>query len=477
MSLPPARFRTLAGFDTIESADPSLQPSQPVPPLTDDRFDLAGLLATIWGARNLIFLATMLGAALGYALTFVVDKTYEARATVFVTPATFSTELTPQPFSIEAFERLADSEYVRNQVTSELRKNGQLGPTEAPGRMTTYLYPSREPQKPFLPLIELQAQGRTPEIAQATANTWADIFVAEQAQLAAVNKSGSVDFVLQEFPKASQRLLETEKQLRAEETTLDQEYARVRTTGAVESKKMRLEALDELSVKLESDLVSSRVDLKQARERLARIEAELKVTSPVLNLVKGPSDEALWNAAARGAEGSTASGSLSKLSIKSEEPNPVHVSLSQQLADERVMVGSTEAREQSLSQQLAEVRRQASALRADLYQAEHQELALDRDHTMRLAPHQMALAEAKSRFTKLEEKIGDAQIAKAESDSDVKVGAKAERPVAPIGPDKRKYIGGAGLLALGGSIIALLLLTFLGLVPRTRVTQPAAAAH
>lgn len=473
MSLPPARFRTLAGFDTIDTVEP---PVQPVPPLKDDRFDLAGMLSVIWDSRNLIFLATVLGAALGYALTFVVEKTYEARATVFVTPATFSTELTPQPFSIEAFERLADSEYVRNQVTAQLYKDGHLGPTEAPGRLTTYLYPSREPQKPFLPIIELQAQGRTPELAEASANTWAEIFVAEQAKLAAVNKSGSVDFVLKEFPKASERLLETEKQLRNQETTLDQEYARVRTSGAVESKKMRLEALDELGVKLESDLVSSRVDLKQARERLARIEAELKVTSPVLNLVKGPSDEALWNAAARGAEGSASGGSLSRLSIKSEEPNPVHVSLSQQLADERVMVGSTQAREQSLAQQLADVRQQAAALRADLYQAEHKELALDRDHTMRLAPHQMALAEAKSRFTKLEEKIGDAQIAKAESDSDVKVGARAERPRAPIGPDKKKYVGGAGLLALGGSIVALLLLTFLGFVPRTRVTAPPAAA-
>ena len=83
---------------------------------------------------------------------------------------------------------------------------------------------------------------------------------------------------------------------------------------------------------------------------------------------------------------------------------------------------------------------------------------------MQLAPHQLALDEAKARFGKLEQKIGDAQIAKAESDSNVKIGAYAELPTVPVAPSVKKYVGASMLLGFTAAVLAVWLLGYAGIL-------------
>ena len=221
-----------------------------------------------------------------------------------------------------------------------------------------------------------------------------------------------------------------QRTVKLEETRLDREYTQVKTAAAVEWKRSRLASLEREVVRAEGELLGIQLDVKQGREGIAKLEAELKATPPVLTLTKGPSDEALWNAAVRGGEAKTAAGdpAMAKLLIRTEETNPVYVSLSRQLSEDRSTIGGLDARERTLSQQLQQMRKEMTSLRADYLASEGRLEALAREHSMQLAPHQLALDEAKARFGKLEQKIGDAQIAKAESDSNVKIGAYAELP-------------------------------------------------
>jgi uncharacterized protein involved in exopolysaccharide biosynthesis len=451
----PSRFRALTPFDDL------LQP-----PLKDDRVSLNATISALWAHHRPILAATLLSGLIGYGLVQVVDKTYEARSTVFVTPPTFSTALTPQPFSIEAYERLAQSDYIQHRVTQELRQKKLLGEGEATGALTTQLYPSREPQKPFLPLVDLVAHSRTPELARAVANAWADVFLTEQTKMEVAGKASSVDFILQEFPKASARVLTGQRAVKLEETRLDREYARARSGAAVEWKKSRLESLEREIVRAEAGLLETQLDVKQGRESIARLEAELATAKPVLTLTKGPSDEALWNSATRSPETRAGAGDspLGKLSIRTEETNPVYLALSRQLSEDRSTVGGLEARQKLLIQQLEAMRKDANALRADYMASEDRLVALEREHSIALAPHQLALGEAKARFDKLEEKIGDAQIAKAESDANVKIGAYAELPTAPVAPSMKKYIGASMLLGFVAAVLVVWLLSYAGVL-------------
>jgi uncharacterized protein involved in exopolysaccharide biosynthesis len=150
--------------------------------------------------------------------------------------------------------------------------------------------------------------------------------------------------------------------------------------------------------------------------------------------------------------------------IRTEETNPVFSALSRQLSEDRSTVGGLEARERTLIQQLELMRKDANALRADYLGSEGRILALEREHSMQLAPHQQALAEAKARFDKLEKKIGDAQIAKAESSSNVKIGAYAELPTAPVAPSMKKYVGASMLLGFVAAVLAVWLLSYSGIL-------------
>ena len=455
MATTPSRFRTLTPFDDLLP-----------PPLKDDRVSLNAAIVTLAAHYRPILLATVFSGLIGYGLVQLVDKTYEARSTVFVTSPTFSTALTPQPFSIEAYERLAQSDYIQHRVAQELRHRKLLGENEAPGALSTQLYPSREPQKPFLPLVDLVARSRTPELARGVANAWADVFLTEQTKLAVLGKSSSVDFILEEFPKASERVLTGQRTVKLEETRLDREYTQARTGAAVEWKRSRLASLEREVVRAEAELLGIQLDVKQGREGIAKLEAELKATPPVLTLTKGPSDEALWNAAVRGGETKTAAGdpAMGKLLIRTEETNPVYVSLSRQLSEDRSTIGGLDARERTLNQQLLQMRKEMTSLRADYLASEGRLEALSREHSMQLAPHQLALDEAKARFGKLEQKIGDAQIAKAESDSNVKIGAYAELPSAPIAPSVKKYVGASMMLGFTAAVVAVWLLSYAGIL-------------
>jgi hypothetical protein len=332
--------------------------------------------------------------------------------------------------------------------------------------MSTRLYPSEEAARPFLPVLDLIVRAPNAELTQTVANAWATVFAREQSRLAVLDKSRSIDFVLDEFAKASARVLDDRRKLTTEQTALDREYAQVAGSAAVESRLQRADSLDRLVARAEAELFEIQVDVRAGQERLKKLEAELATLKPVIVLNK-PIDDV--RAAARGA-------SPTGQAVPTEESNPVYLALAQQLSEDRVMVASLAARERTLGEQLPQLRKQAAAARAEYFEADRRMLALERDHELRLAPHTQAVEAARAGFGKLEQKIGDAQIAKAVSAPTVSVAAAAALPSSPVAVAAWKYVAGAAGLAFAGALLALALLHYAGLLHAHGTRPPASAA-
>lgn len=416
-------------YIVVENPDQDLRPDPGWPNL-----DAWAIAVGLWRLRWFVFGGTLLFVAGVYGVSLVLPKKYSALATIFVTPPTFASDLKPSAFSVEAYERLANSDYIQSRLLERLRERKVIGPLERPGRMTTVTYPSLEPLKPFLPLIGLQVEGPHPEKLQTAANTWASLFVEEQAKLSAVGKATAVDFIISEYPKASATLLERERLFK---TIQDQQAAvltAMQTRQGVSLKRFQLQSKESLLVSLEEELYKVRGDVADARQMVTELERELQRTAKSRSTTRAVSDDALLQSIAKPGDPA----SLASVKIENVEPNPIYEQLSGDLSRGRVRYNTLAPRALALEKQIAQVRADAAALRADLLNGQ---LALDnlqRQQKTELGSYQRGVDEAQAKFKKLEEKIGDAQIAKAERDSDVKIGALAEVPKGVSSPNPVK---------------------------------------
>ncbi len=413
-------------------------PPAPDPWDDDEPFDPWPTIAALWQRKRMLVAGTVAASAAALLVSLALPKQYTALATVFVTPPTLANDLKPIPLSVEAFERLANSDFIKNRVAQDLRQKKALGPDEAPGRFETIIYPSKEPQKPFLPIIGLQVVSDSPVKAETVANAWAAVLVEEETRISAIGKSGSVDFVLQEFPKASSQVLEEERKLKL----IEDQQARVMTAAetryAISLETAQLDSVEKQIVEFESELARAHVSAQQSKESIPRFEQELARTPQVLTTSKALSDDALWQSTANGArsgEPPRVPDALATTRLRSEEMNPVYLSLSQRLADERIAYNANVAREAILERQIRDAKARAATLRSHLLAGRQAIADLKRLQTLERSSSERAVNQARARFNKLNDKIGDAQIVKAESESDLKVGALAEQPKRPSSPD------------------------------------------
>lgn len=424
------------------------------PPLEDDTVDLWQVVLNLWDARRLIVLGTVTAALVASAISFALPKTYEATATVFVTPLTFQSALKTPAFSVEAYGRLAESDYMRDLVRDELRRLKVIDATQQVGKVSIVLYPSREPQKPYLPLFGLVARWHTPEGAQAIANAWATTFVAEQAKLAAASTAGTVNFVVTEFPKASRALADAELDMKALQTRHGAELGALRASSAVEIKSARLSGQEQWVIELEGRLDNTRLDIIELKERIAQLQAELARTPQFVVLSKAITDDALWQRV--GSQSSTSAAlpeDVVRQRLETQELNFVYDSLSRQLAEARVGFNSLVPLESELVKQIAAARTAASQARTELMAAGLKIADLDREQQLERSFQQRKIDEANARFGPISARIGEAEIAKSQSQPDLEVGALAARPLGPIRPNIRVNVAAA---ALAGFLLSLI---------------------
>jgi len=442
---------------------------------SDDRHDPWFYFDILWHRRFLIAGATVLAMAIATVATVVMPRAYRAEATIFLTPPTYATTLRPEMLSIEAYARLAESDYILTMVDVELQKKrpdlfpgGSTAPAAHHASYSASLVASREPQKPYLPLVSLSAEASLPEKAKVAANTWADIVVREEGKFSEVGKTNAANFILAEYPKVESTLAQNEAELVSVQRRQGQEMSDLKAQTGVSLKKVQLENVEKLVVTLETALATAKSDANRLKPIVAEFERELKATPPVVTISKAITDDALWNAQTQGTSKPDA---LANTKLLTQEPNPVYAEVGKKLAEVRVQYNSLEPQIASLERQVADARREAGSVRAALLDAERRVAELGREHARHESALERAVDASKKSFDKLAEKIGDARISQSESTSDLKLGSYAEVPEKPSGPRRVFVIGGAGLVAFLGSSI---LLFGFAVIRRHLSTAPAA---
>lgn len=415
----------------------------------DGEIDLYGGVLFFWRFRVLIVVITLVAAALGLLVALAMPKQFTGTATIFLNTPRTQNPLAPDALTVEAVDRLANSELVLTQVGAELAK---LSAGAQAGRVTdfrTVLYKSTEPQKPYLPLLGLTAIATSAELSRSAADLWASTLLAETRKLTAATRASAVDFIVNEYPKAAERLNEQERHLEVLKRDHGQALTSTKTSAAVSLREAQLWSREYVIVDLEEQRNRLTVELKAAEATVAALEQELKAIPAVIEVTKAISDDALWDAAGRGGKPLAP---VTDARLRTQQINPVHTELTQRLAESRVRRSELAARRPALDAQIEASRKEAAGARAALGSGELSIANLELRQETEVAAKEREVESARANFKKLEERIGDAQIVKADNDSSLTMGARAELPGGPSGPSVPRAVGLAGL---GGFLLAL----------------------
>jgi capsular polysaccharide biosynthesis protein len=439
------------------------------PDTATDRFDIRSELLILWRWRRIIISSMVVAVVLATVTSLMTPRVYQATATVFVNAPVFSDDKQPLLFSVEAYERLAGSEFIHNQLAEKLRADNVIATTSLSASLKTDIYPSREPGKPYLPLVGLTVEAESPRMAQLVANTWANLFVVEGQRLNAVGKSEAVDFVLDEFPKSSNRVSQAERALKDVQDKHDEMMATLKAATAVDLKESRARSLDELTLSLEEQLFNANVESEEARRSASQLEAELKTMSPYIDLTKSISDEAVWQTMGRPdlAGSSTLPESVVKNQLHTQEENKAYTQLSQALAEARVRRAALTGRVESLRAQIAATGREAAAVRTDFLHSQAKVDSLDRLQKVDEGAYERTVTEASAQFEKLAERVGDAQMAKADRQSRLQIAGLAPLPERSESRRSGTTVGVAALLGFCVSAIVVWVLAKVRALPPT----------
>jgi uncharacterized protein involved in exopolysaccharide biosynthesis len=436
---------------------PASQPTQPTAlPLDhewsgDGAIDVFGGIVFLWRYRYVIVSVTLIALGLGLLAALATPRQFTAIATAFVNIPRAQNPLAPEGLSVEALDRLANSELVSAQVGAELRRQDLMaGGTVFDYR--TVLYRSTVPQKPYLPLLGLSAVASSPELSRAAANAWVSVLIAETQKLSAATRASAVDFIVTEYPKAAERLNEQERTLELLQREQDAALQAARTAAAVSLKEEQLWSLEQTIVELQSERTRLAVDMKAIEATVMALEQELKQVPPVIVVSKAITDEALWDRTVSNT--GRMPPDLPDARLRSQEINPVHSELTRKRAEARVRRSELAAKGPALDEQIEQVRREATSIRASLGTGALSVANLERRHNTEVAAQQREIEGTRATFQKLQEQIGDAQIVKANPDRSLTLGSLAELPGGPSGPNVSRAVGLAGLAGLALAIVA-----------------------
>jgi hypothetical protein len=392
----------------------------------DGELDLLAPVLFAWRYRYFVIAAALVGALLGLGAAFVQPLRYTAAAVVFLTART-PNPLAPDPITVEALERLAMSNVVRPRAEADLRKRNLITAGAQLVDFRPQLHKSVEANRPYLPMLGLEVDATTPELARDAANAWAETLTVEAAKLIAANRASTVEFIVNEYPKESQRLRKEEQSLEAFKSEQERSLGAVKNHAAVSLREAQLWSREQLVVELEEQQHRVLIDLKEAEASVTAIEQELKQVPQFLVVSKG--------------------------AVADQQVNPVYTQLTQKLADARVKRSQLSSRIPALQTQIAGARKEAVDLRAALESSARAVDNLERQQKTEFDAKEREVAAVRESFKKLEERIGDATLLANDRETTVNVGSAAEAPSGPSGPSRARYAAVGGLLGLAIALL------------------------
>jgi len=340
--------------------------------------------------------ALIFGSALGaglltaVAVVLFVPQTWEASATLVVVPPPLVSELKPSTLTVQAYQKLLESDAVVAEARRRLEREGVVDASDrlrVGKELQTRIFVSRRAEETTLaPMLQAIVRARTGEAAARIANVWAEVFLERVRELVAGTTSTAVQFIEQQFPEARQRLAsledarvaaanEFQRRLDEAATTWDARITAYRsetasllagyqaeTTRMVEEEKSRhelqtrqaqLASLQAVFADLQNEQARVQSQLAQKELELAASRRQLAETPQFISLKKAITDDALWQSVA--SPGKSASGwqSLEGKSLASQEINPIYTEIASRTARVEAEVNALTPRAAQLEAELA----------------------------------------------------------------------------------------------------------------------------
>jgi len=397
------------------------EPTQPprISPSANDELTFADIVQFFRRNAALIFgTAVMAGLVTAAVLLVVVEKTYEASATLIIVPPKFSSELKPQTLTVQSYQKILESDAVIVEAKKRLVERG-LFAAERPLRLgkelETRIFVSRRAEETTLaPMLQAVARGKTGEHAAAIANTWAEVFLERTRELVAGTTSSTVKFIDEQYPQIRDSLAKLEDTRVIEANALQKRFNEAATrwgdrittfkgeTGSLaatfqaetrrlveefnsehslDNRKAQLAALRKAYGELQEEQVrvTSLLQLKHLQLDAAR--KQLAETPQLLTLQKAITDDALWRSLTDSKSGNADWKALQQRSLATQEVNPVFTSLSAKLAEIEMDVNAMVPRATALTTDLARISADMKVLDGDvrMNEAELEKLTRERD--------------------------------------------------------------------------------------------------
>lgn len=421
----------------------------------ESQVSLVDYVKVLWKRRMLIVFGTLGLALAAFLVSQLLPKRYEASATLLIQAPVFATELRAEPFSVETYQEIVNSDFVQRSVQDKLIASGDLKEGESPGAMSTELFTSNLRAGGFSPVIRLVVRADSPEKAALVANTWAEVAVQETSGLANQGKKGTLDFIQKEYPSSKDRLNNIETELKDAQDKYDRRIQELkdrwdgrltafRTAWNLEVMSQQAQALEKRLTANVISLNDLQLEIKETKDSLDQLKVQMQDQPQFLTVSKAITNDALWNQIGKDPSGAI-SKELQGLKLHSEVLNPVYQNLLQRLVDTQVKYETLGPQARHLQDQIAaqqkEIGSQNELLltkRMELERLSRQrdtELALlEREKNFHVGQLRREVETSQTAFKTLAEKWEVAKLAQVEQDQDVKIGARAVAPERAVSP-------------------------------------------
>lgn len=403
----------------------------------EEEISLRELIETLLNGKWIIAAITVVAVlTAGIFSFFVIDPTYEARATLMVSP--IAPKIAKEDTS--GLEVLLDSlskypqmtmETYRTQVKNpyiikEVIKDLNLDPKEY---SIEGLRDSIEVEAvKDTNLIRIMVRDKDPKLAAEITNSISNKFVAYLSET-----------VKQQLGKSAQFIKE---QMDAEKENLN------KATAEYKEFLSRPRGVNELSeevsskIKLITDFKTQVVNLEVEKQKtqaaLAAMEKELAKQPKTIVTTKTVADDPLVQDLVRERSNSGAS-ETAGLKMESEELNPVYISLSQSIADNRVTLADINSQIASLNEKIRLTQSQLETLQAELAEKQIEQDRLARQLDLAKNTYNTFMTRYQETRITQSARIGDANIM---------VVAPAYVPETPVAPRKMLNMAIAAVLGI-----------------------------
>jgi len=415
-----------------------------------------GLLAH----TKLIVAGTAVCVVVGVIVALVSPKRFESTAILLHLPSPVKEAedrdkqpvgLFPRILDVQDYRVLLSSDGVLAKVTERLRADLPAGEVERiapPSRIreatqvTITVVEKTAYSSAYSPAVTLRASGRTPEVARALAQAWAEVAVEESAAFYQTGKGAQIDFLTQRVASVEDELERILAEQEANEAEYDPDAARVRLT-----------TVTELLGLLEEKLADARAEAEGYGQEAAELRTRMEEMPEKVELRQSPPMTALFleQALGKGADGANPQEELGGYTF--EAINPIRTEAGTFLAEADKLHRGFAERQRSLEQSIARLTEELDRERAlfakhnhNRKRLEHQEKAVGRN------------------YLTVTDRLTQAKIADMEQAGlgDLKIASPAVLPDEKVAPQRKLIVVVAALLGLCVSCLVTLVRVIAG---------------